>query len=1034
MKEVIEKFRYPDSEFRGIPFWAWNAEIKPDELIRQIHTFKKMGMGGFFMHSRIGLSTPYLGKEWFNCIKTCVREAEKLDMYAHLYDEDRWPSGAAGSFATREDCNKSRYCTVEVYPSGLDAEKVSGETVAWYSAEVSGSMEKNDLSVSAPRLLHSPADFRAEKKRKLLRFAVYIEEKSSWFNGETYLDTLNPQAVKKFIEITHESYYGEIGGEFGKTVPSVFTDEPAFCSLGKNGLFLPWTERLPELFRNEYGQDIKLLLPEIFFPSVRKSSAARMKFYNLVTNLFCQAFSKTVGEWCEKHGLALTGHVMGEDCLVQLRCVGAAMRFYEYMQQPGIDLLTERWTVINTVKQCTSMAHQFNRHRRLSESCGGTGWDFPFFAHKALYDWQYALGINVRCLHLAWYSAEGEAKRDYPASISYQSAWHSKYFLVEDYFARLGTILACGKEICELLVIHPIESAWLETDPADPIRSLMAKNKRFSSLSFKLLAQKFDFDFGDEEIISRYGKVENGRFAVNFASYKAVLIPYMRTIRSSTLKLLKDFASHGGTVICLGTPPKFLDGVRSNIPEEFFLCRQYSSFTAAAKIMNNTIRRVSVTDKKGKMLTQILARLSDTGGAFSLFLCNFGTELCKGDDTIIRKRTDVFPFAEVSLIIPERGNVYELNPENGEIYPVNAVYENGCYKFSTSFEQLQTRLFIITGEKMHCSVKKMYSAEKNAEKLPVNSWDYALSEQNVLVLDHADWYADGRKMGINEYILKIDDDLRKFIGKPPRSRKMVQPWMRNKTAADKTADIELIYRINAEYLPESDCRLAIEHPEFYHIELNGTTVDADIENWWFDHSLQCVKIPACRFKIGENILILRSKYHENLPGLEAVFLLGDFGVSANESIVPLPEKLDLGNWCCQGLANYAGNVTYSRELEIPANGAFLEIADWQGTLLSVQVDNGEEQYLPWPPYRTLLPGGKHKVSITVYASRRNAMGPFFCKDISPRWTSPEEFKSLYSNKRQLVQSGLLAAPAMRKIKQNKANQKKRDDSVEIQQM
>ena len=1019
MKEAVEKFRSPDSEFRGIPFWAWNAKIEPDELIRQIHIFKEMGMGGFFMHSRIGLNTPYLEKEWFDCIKTCVREAEKLGMSAHLYDEDRWPSGAAGSLATREDCNKSRYCTVEVYSSETDAKEISGQTIAWYSADVSGSMEKNDLAVSAPRLLRSPADFRAEKKRKLLRFAAYTAEKTSWFNGETYLDTLNPEAVKKFIEITHERYWREIGGEFGKTVPTIFTDEPAFWPWGKHGLFLPWTERLPELFQEEYGQDIKTLLPEIFFPSVRKSSAARMKFYNLVTNLFCRAFAQTVGGWCGKHDLRLTGHVLGEDSLTQAQYVGAAMRFYEYMQQPGIDLLTERWTIVNTVKQCTAMAHQFNCRRRLSESCGCTGWDFPFFAHKALFDWQYALGINVRCLHLAWYSAEGEAKRDYPASISYQSAWHGKYSLVEDYFARLGTILAGGKEICELLVIHPIESAWMEMDPADPGRSLKVKNTRFSSLSFELLARKFDFDFGDEEIISRYGKVKNGRFAVNFASYKAVLVPYMRTIRSSTLNLLKDFASGGGTVICLGKPPEFLDGVPSRIPEKFFLSRQCSSFAATAEIMENTIRRVSVTDKKGKMITQILARLSDHGDAFSLFLCNFGTELRKGGKTMIRERTDMFPYAEVSLTIPKRGSVYEFNPENGEIYPVDAAYENGCYQFPTFFEQLQTRLFVITEEKLPCSGRIARSAAKTAAKLPESGWDYTLSEPNVLVLDHADWSVDGRKMGSDEYILKIDDDLRKLIGKSPRSRRMVQPWMRNKTSVDGTADLELRYRIDAEYLPGSDCQLAIERPELYRLELNGYPLDNEVENWWFDRSLRCVKIPADKFQKGENILILRSKYHENLPGLEAVFLLGDFGVSAEESIIPLPEKLDIGDWCCQGLANYAGNVMYSRELDLPEGGAFLEIDMWQGTLLSIRADDGEERSLPWPPYRALLPGGKHKVSITVYGSRRNAMGPFFCKDASPVWTAPEEFRVQYSDKRRLVPSGLLAAPAIREVKQEK---------------
>ena len=43
--------------------------------------------------------------------------------------------------------------------------------------------------------------------------------------------------------------------------------------------------------------------------------------------------------------------------------------------------------------------------------------------HKALGDWQVALGINLRCQHLSFYTMAAQAKRDYPASIFFQSPW-----------------------------------------------------------------------------------------------------------------------------------------------------------------------------------------------------------------------------------------------------------------------------------------------------------------------------------------------------------------------------------------------------------------------------------------------------------------------------------------------------------------------------------------------------------------------------------------------------------------------------------
>ena len=33
-----ELFKNPGSEYRGTPFWAWNCELKKDELLRQLRS------------------------------------------------------------------------------------------------------------------------------------------------------------------------------------------------------------------------------------------------------------------------------------------------------------------------------------------------------------------------------------------------------------------------------------------------------------------------------------------------------------------------------------------------------------------------------------------------------------------------------------------------------------------------------------------------------------------------------------------------------------------------------------------------------------------------------------------------------------------------------------------------------------------------------------------------------------------------------------------------------------------------------------
>ena len=82
--------------------------------------------------------------------------------------------------------------------------------------------------------------------------------------------------------------------------------------------------------------------------------------------------------------------------------------------------------------------------------------------YKFAGDWQALFGINLRCPHLSWYTMEGEAKRDYPASIFFQSPWYKEYKSLEDYYARIGLVMKQGDPVCDLLVLNPVESVWCQ--------------------------------------------------------------------------------------------------------------------------------------------------------------------------------------------------------------------------------------------------------------------------------------------------------------------------------------------------------------------------------------------------------------------------------------------------------------------------------------------------------------------------------------------------------------------------------------------
>lgn len=1041
IQEVFRKFADPPASYRGTPFWAWNAKLDPKEIREQIRVFHKMGLGGFFMHSRTGLATPYLGPEWFDCVRAAVDEAKKLGMQPWMYDEDRWPSGAAGGFVTKNKRYRQQWIGTESVPAEALASKADApDTLAWFAERVrpegSGLSqaelakirdEGNDRSWYG-RPAHPILGYRRLKTPKAsirdgeirVRYYVGRPGPDSWYNGQTYVDVLNPAAIRAFVRTTHEAYKRELGADFGSVVPGCFTDEPQFPSR-------PWTGAFAKTFRDTFGYDLLNHLPELFCAIGGKDEFSRVRhdYMETATALFVKAFSKTIGSWCGRNGLRFTGHVMCEDTLGgQTFCVGSAQRFYEFQQAPGIDQLTEVWSIYQTAKQCSSVAHQMGRAYRLVEAYGCSGWDFSLEGHKAIGDWLVALGINHRCQHLAWYSMSAEAKRDYPASISRQSPWHEKYKAVEDYFARIGEALGAGEEIIPVLVVNAVESVWGYCAQGDSagVRKL---SDDFLDLTGTLLGAHLDFDYGDEDHIARWGRLAGRRLRLRRAKYDAVVVPELRTIRRSTLDRLSAVAARGGRVVYLGEPPAFVDAQPSKDAVKAFAAFERVTLDTLPDALRKA-RRVSIR-QRGKECADVLYQERASEDGLILFACNTSAPMpmprAGVDQTampFVRDRRQAYPKAEIRIKAPARtGSVYELDLLTGKIHSVPFVHKAGWYRIPAPFGRLQSRLFFVTSAKVPAVPNP--AAQDVAKELvpPKQGLSYALSDDNVLVLDHARYAVDGGAKSRITQVLDIDRALRRQLGKETRAGHMTQPWCSAERKPERSLALRLEYTFRCDRVPAGPVALAIERPDLYRIELNGVPLKNASSTWWVDPCLRRLALPKGALRKGTNTLVLSSEYNELLPGLEAMFLLGSFGVSPDgRTIRALPAKLDLGDVCRQGLPNYSGNLAYSFTAKVPKSGPVrLSIPNFRGTAIGLRLNGGKEVFLPFPPYEAVFDkglkrDGKDCFEVTVYGHRRNAFGPFYLKDGIkwPHWHGPGQMGAVESTTRALVPFGLGASP------------------------
>ena len=1039
--ELLREFRNPSALYRGKPFWAWNGRLDPEELRRQVRAMHRMGLGGFFMHSRIGLETEYLSEEWFACVKACIDEARKLGMEAWLYDEDRWPSGSAGGIVTAD--KRYRMKNLEMREVGKGQQRdTSGSRVARFIGEVDGSRAKN------VRRVRAGARPRPGRGETLLDFYVCEAPESSWYNGKTYLDTLDHASVKAFIRSTHEEYRRRFGKDFGGVIPGMFTDEPnhgacfqdmQWTSKGKS---IPWTTRLPGVFESRYGYDVLDYLPELFLDVDGDGvTPARHDYHDCTTFLFVDAFSRQIGDWCERRGMLHTGHVLAEQTLSsQTAVVGSCMRFYEHMQAPGMDLLTQCWREYDTAKQVSSAARQFGKTWRLTETYGCTGWDFPFAGHKAIGDWQAAMGINLRCQHLSWYTMEGTAKRDYPASISYQSPWWESYGVVEDYFGRVHAVMTRGEEIRDLLVIHPVESMWVQCrrdwwgDGHEARGRIVEFDRRLSLIRDDLLGANIDFDYGDEDILARHGKTTMGgggpAFVVSKARYKAILVPPLITMRSSTLRLLKRFRHAGGCVVFAGPVCRYLDAMPSERVEEFAArCISVPAGGAGlVRAVDPLCRRISIADENAREIVPALHLLREDKESMYLFVCNVGHDFRgKPMDPHIQARTAVYPRVAIRGFDGCNGKPVELDATTGQVHASSARRRGDGWVITTSLGRMGSRIFVVpkrAGKGRAGAARPLQ--ETRSRLLSSKRWDISLSESNNVVLDRPEHrIGSGGWRKANE-VLRVDRAVRDELGIPDRAWNMVQPWAVKRRKNPPGVRLSLRYRFQVDATPSGDVYLALENPHLFEAELNEHPLNTDTDcGWWTDKSLRKIGLPPTVLRTGENELVLRCRFDENHPGLECVFLLGNFGTKLRGEgavITAPPTSLRLGSWVGQSLAFYSGSVTYLRKVKPNLKGkerVFVRAPDFDGAGIRVWVDGKIAGVAGWDPYEVEITDhcGAESVllGVEVLGHRRNSHGPLHHTSRHIEFCGPDEFRSTgedWSDAYQPVPLGLNASPVL----------------------
>lgn len=1052
-----ELFANPTSEYRGTPFWSWNCRVTRELIRDQMEIFRRMGFGGAHLHPRTGLENEYMGKEFLDLVSYADEQAKEKGMLVWLYDEDRYPSGAAGGLVTENWDYRARHLLLtrqkkagmcasrEAFRESVSrGEKPAGYYLTAYRIKTENGYLTSYNQVTGPQP-ELDSDEETREAGKLWFAYVELMRESPWFNDQTYVDVMNKKAVERFLEVTHERYYQALGEEFGKSIPAIFTDEPQIKGSmalpdGESGadVTLSFTDDLPETFEKQYGVSLLAVVPELLWELPEgKYSVHRYHYHDHLTERFVSAFSDTIGKWCGEHNIAMTGHYMSEPTLYsQTLRLGEAMRCYRSQQLPGVDILCGD-PEYSTVKQAVSVARQEGREGVLCEMYGVTHWDFDFKGHKLQGDWLAALGVTIRCHHLSFMSMEGEAKRDWPASINYQSPWWGKYSYIENYFARMNTALTRGQADTHVAVVHPIESYWISYGPVAQTQGMRDQmDENFRNMIDWMLFGLVDFDFLSESLLpgqfggigkeacgekgSREDSEEKVRAVLKAGrmSYRTVLVPGLLTIRSTTLELLEQLADQGGKVIFMGRIPQLVDGVpderaaRLAARTHTIPYQQYELLKALEQD-----RDVEIRYANGHRSDNLFYQMRREEDCKWLFVCH-----------VNRRKNRVDQAENMDIRLRGQYEVTCYDGLTGERTLVASQYHDGFTCVNAALYGEDSFLWKLTERKEQAEIRpRPESAMERGSRYPVPEGEltsfyglvagpagvggpqeqiltvikepdsFVLAEPNVLLLDSPWWKLDDGEWNEKQEILRLDNEIRTLLGYPHRQDAYTQPW-RIKEAPENNL-VTLRYEIDSRVIT-GQLKLAMERPENVEIRWNGElcpSAPEDIDGWFVDSFIRTVKVPG--LKEGKNQLLLKIPYGRK-TNLENVFLLGDFGVDVRGDRAVVTQGapgLVFGDITRQKLPFYGGSVTYFMHFSLDQEQEVsVRVPHFISPVLEVRVDGSDAGLIAFAPHKLSLgrlAAGEHRLEICAYGNRFNSFGTLHNCNEEYKWYGPDSYRT-----------------------------------------
>lgn len=469
---TTDEFRTPRRGHGPCAFWFLNDALDMAELRRQLEAFAAAGFGSVCPCARIGLDgrVSYLSDAWFAVVRDVVDICAELGLEVVLYDEASYPSGAANGLVVAESPEYAARAlvaatvVVEVGPGEIRYARPSLGRGLWDRPLLTVvARQEGGVGLAATAAVIDDdgfgpvrvgADEHGAGRHLVLRLydvpsGGRIRGAHAWQDDGSALapaaaDLLNPDAVAAFVRLTYDGYGRTLGDRLGRTVTSVFTDEPDVLGRGHRPDGVAWTPGLEREVAAEAGiaaEELWRYLPALVVPW-DDDAGVRAAHAIAVAGRLSRVYYGALRSWCDRHGVALTGHPHEPD----------ELRAQESFTWPGQDVVW-RWVLpgetagtgpeSTSARSAASAAAVAGAGRSLTEVYGAYGWRLTMDEAKWLLDWHAVRGTTDYVLHALFLSVAGNRAWESEPDLLLHNAWRSEFPELVACAAR-HTLLARG--------------------------------------------------------------------------------------------------------------------------------------------------------------------------------------------------------------------------------------------------------------------------------------------------------------------------------------------------------------------------------------------------------------------------------------------------------------------------------------------------------------------------------------------------------------------------------------------------------------